>query len=76
MQSGEYDQAIILGIRPQLLLDGYGALRRTVALIAIHQETRAVNPDAAKCLAVTIEFERSYFGRQNYAKRIRDPACQ
>lgn len=67
MQSGEYDQAIILLFAHQLLLlDGYGALRlnRGKTNRRYIRETRAVNPDAAKCLAVTIEFfERSYFGR-------------
>ena len=59
MQSGEYDQAIILLFAHQLLLlDGYGALRlnRGKTNRRYIRETRAVNPDAAKCLAVTIEF--------------------
>jgi multisubunit Na+/H+ antiporter MnhG subunit len=73
MQSGNYDQAIILLFGHQLLLlDRIGILRlnRGKTNRKYVRETRSTDSAAAKCLQATATaFERSYFGRHKISQR-------
>lgn len=73
MQSGNYDQAIILLFGHQLLLlDRFGMLRlnRGKTNRKYVRETRSSDPTAAKSLQTTVTaFERSYFGRHTISQR-------